>query len=168
MGIDYIRALSYSMLPLSVNAIVALIIVIVGWFLGRWLKGLLLVLVRTSCVDKTLGKFLASFVQYAVIVVAVVAALGTIGIQTASLVAVFASVGLALALALKSTLSDLAGGVVILLFRPFKIGDHIKSGEHEGEVKDVGLFMTTIVTEKNTQITLPNTQITKTAVEKKL
>lgn len=168
MDVDYLRALYYSMLPLSVNAIVALIIVVVGWFVGRWVKSLLLVLVKTSRVDKTFGNFLASFAEYTVIIIAVVAALGTIGIQTASLVAIFASAGLALALALKNTLGDLAGGMIILLFRPFKLGDHIKSGEYEGEVKEVGLFMTTIVTENNTQVILPNAQITKTAVEKKL
>ena len=160
MDIDNLKELAF-------NVVIALLIIILGWILSKWTKKGLLSMVRKSHIDETSGLFLATIFQYAIVIISFVVAFGTIGIQTASLVAVFASVGLALALALKGTLSDLASGIIILLFRPFSVGDNIKCCDSEGRVKEVGLFFTTIISEGDVKITLPNSQITKTTIETK-
>lgn len=162
---DDVKEVVLDYLPIIQDIVVALVIVIIGWLGGKWLKKLILMIASKGAVDQTLVNFLASAVEYAILAAAVVAALGTVGIQTTSLVTVFASAGLAIALALKGTLSDLSSGVVLLLFRPFKLDDYVKCGGYEGRIAEVGLFLTTIITNNDVRVTLPNSQVTKASIE---
>ena len=109
--------------------------------------------------DDTLFLFLASLAKYAILAIAIVFVLSRFGIQTTSLVALLGAAGLAIGLALQGTLSNLAAGVMLLGFRPFKIGDYVDVGGHSGTVKAITLFTTEIATTDNIQITIPNGDI---------
>jgi len=109
--------------------------------------------------DDTLFLFLASLAKYAILAIAIVFVLSRFGIQTTSLVALLGAAGLAIGLALQGTLSNLAAGVMLLGFRPFKIGDYVEVGGHSGSVKAITLFTTEIATSDNVQITIPNGDI---------
>lgn len=138
----------------------AIITLIVGfWFAGRASKLTRKAATRSPRVDDTLGHFFASFVKYLVLAVVVIAVLNQFGVQTASLVAVLATAGLAIGLALQGTLSNIAAGVMLLLFRPFKVGEYVEAGGHAGTIKELNLFFTVMATPDNVQITIPNGQV---------
>ena len=147
-------------LALGQSVLMALVILVIGWLASKWAHLILLSLARGRKLDESLSRLVASLVQYAVLATAVIAALGAVGIETTSLVAIFASAGLAVGLALQGSLANFASGVMLLFFRPFDLGDLILAGGHEGEVKDVGLFATTMLTLSNEKIIIPNTAIT--------
>ena len=92
-------------------------------------------------------------------------AVTTVGVPTASILAVLGSCGLAIGLALQGSLSNLAGGIMLMVFRPFKVGDFISDGAHDGTVKKVTLFYTVIATADNLQITLPNGALANAAIK---
>ena len=109
--------------------------------------------------DETLEVFLTSLTYWTIMAFTVVAVLGTFGVQTASIVAVIASAGLAVGLAMQGTLSNFAAGFMILLFRPFKLGDFIEAGGVAGRVCEVGLFSTGLSTPDNVHILVPNARL---------
>ena len=111
-----------------------------------------------------LAQFFASFVRYSVLAVVAVAVLNQFGVQTAGLVAVLATAGLAVGLALQGTLTNVASGVMLLLFWPFKVGDYVEAGGHAGTIKELNLFFTVMATPDNVQITVPNGQVWGSAV----
>ncbi len=149
---------------LIVGAATALVIFVVGWIVAKWVHALCLRLARRSQVDEALARFLASLAQWAVLAMAVIAALGKVGVQTTSLVALLGAAGLAVGLALQGNLSNFAAGVMILLFRPFTLGDWVTAGGKTGKVKEVGLFASTILTPANETIIVPNAKITSDAI----
>ena len=109
--------------------------------------------------DVTLEKFLTSLSYYVVLSIAAVAAMGMMGIQMASFITVLGAAGLAIGLALQGTLSNVSAGVMLLLFRPFKVGDFIDAGGVAGSVESIGLFSTTLNTPDNVHIVVPNSGI---------
>jgi small conductance mechanosensitive channel len=109
--------------------------------------------------DATIVPFLSGLAYYVVLAIVFVAALGMVGIQTASLLAVFGAAGLAVGLALQGTPSNFAAGVMLLLFRPFRVGDYIEAAGTAGTVASVGLFVTTLNTPDNVQILVPNSGV---------
>lgn len=144
----------------GLDAVGALITLIIGfWFAGRAAKFTLKMVQKSDRVDNTLGHFFSSFVKYAVIVVVVIAVLNQFGVQTASLLTVLATAGLAIGLALQGTLSNIAAGVMLLLFRPFKVGDYVEAAGHAGTIKELNLFFIVMATPDNVQITIPNGQV---------
>ncbi len=120
---------------------------------------------RSRRADPTLTRFFGSLVKYAVIAFVVIAALQQLGVEATSLVAVFGAAGLAIGLALQGTLSNVAAGVMLLMFRPFKIGDFVDIGGQAGTVKEVGLFTTEMATGNNVKIIMPNGQIWGQAIK---
>ncbi len=142
------------------NIAFALLIAVVGWMIAGYVNGLVTRAARTGKVDEALARFLGSIAQYTILVIAVIAALGQLGIETTSLVAIFASAGIAVGLALQGTLSNFASGVLILFFRPFKLDDVAEVAGHTGKVSDIGLFATTLMTPNNHKIIVPNSQVT--------
>ena len=109
-----------------------------------------------SKIDESLVGFAESFVKGGIIVFAVIAALSKFGVQTTSFVAVIGAAGLAVGLALQGSLSNFAAGVLILLFRPFRVGDVIDSSGSRGKVKEIGILATTLATPDNQKVILPN------------
>ncbi|WP_085885459.1 mechanosensitive ion channel family protein [Oceanibacterium hippocampi] len=143
---------------------------IVILILGLWIAGVLQRTVLSACrrskrVDETLSVFLSSLTKYLVIAFTVIAVLSEFGVQTASLIALLGAAGLAIGLALQGTLSHIAAGVMLLLFRPFKVGDYIEGGGQAGTVKSISLFTTELATPDNVQIIVPNGEMWGTAVK---
>jgi small conductance mechanosensitive channel len=138
----------------------AVAILIVGWMASKWVHSAVTkALGKSEKVDSMLGSFFASLAKYLVLIFTGLMVLSQFGVQTASLIAVLGAAGLAIGLALQGTLSNVAAGVMILIFRPFKIGDYVEAGGQAGTIKAVTLFITEMVTPDNVQIIVPNSQI---------
>jgi small conductance mechanosensitive channel len=150
----------------GIDILGAIIILIVGWIIAAWAQRTVVkALERTRKVDITLRLFFASLARYFILAFTVLAVLAQFGIQTASLIAVFGAAGLAIGFALQGTLSDLAAGVMLLLFRPFKVGDYVEVGGLSGTVESVTLFATELCTPDNVQVLSPNSKIWGAAVK---
>ena len=152
-------------LNLATNVVIALVIII----LALWISGIVKRRVtsiggRHEHLDTTLFTFLGSFARYTILALAVVFILGRFGIQTTSLVALIGAAGLAIGLALQGTLSHLASGVMLIIFRPLKLGDYVQAGGHAGTVKEITLFTTELATLDNVQIIVPNGKIWSDAI----
>lgn len=144
----------------GLSVIGALAILAVGWALSKWAEKMTRsALSRTSRIDVTLTGFLSSLAKYLVLVFTVIAVLNQFGVQTASLIAVLGAAGLAVGLAMQGTLSNIAAGVMLLIFRPFKVGDYVEVSGQSGTVDSVNLFVTELATPDNVQIIVPNSNI---------
>ena len=137
----------------------AVILVFGLWLAGRLRAGLTRMLARRS-VDPMLGSFLSSIAHILFVAVVIIAALSQAGIQTSSLIAVIGAAGLAVGLALQSSLSNFAAGVMIIAFRPFKVGDFIETAGVSGTVEGIQIFHTQLVTADNKMVIVPNNSIT--------
>ncbi|MEM7025809.1 MAG: mechanosensitive ion channel domain-containing protein, partial [Pseudomonadota bacterium] len=135
------------------------VILIIGWMISRIVaRSVRAALSRIEQVDETLCNFFVSLVRYVILIFTGLAVLSAFGVQTASLIAIFGAAGLAVGLALQGTLSNVAAGVMLLLFRPFKVGDYIDGGGGAaGTVKELTLFTTELGTPDNVQI-MPHQQ----------
>ena len=150
----------------GLNVLGALAIIIIGFMAAGWARrSLERALSRSGRIDTTLVRFFGSLLRYAIIAFVIIAALQQFGVQATSLVAVFGAAGLAIGLALQGTLSNVAAGVMLLMFRPFKIGDFISAGGQTGTVKEIGLFTTEMATGDNVKIIVPNGQIWGSAIQ---
>ncbi len=150
----------------GLSVIGAIVILIVGFMIAGWVKSAVSkALSKVEKVDETLRSFFASLAYYAVVIFTVVAVLAQFGIETTSFIAVLGAAGLAIGLALQGTLSNVAAGVMLLLFRPFKIGDYIEGGGLAGTVKGITLFVTELATPDNVQIIAPNSQLWGSAIK---
>lgn len=134
----------------------AVLILIAGWVIGNWVSARIR---KVNQLDNTLSGFLAGFAKYAIFAVAIITILAQFGVQTASLIAVLGAAGLAVGLALQGTLSNVAAGIMLLILRPFNVGDYIVFGGTGGTVKSLGLFGTELATPDNVYIYAPNSNI---------
>ena len=151
---------------LGLNVVLAVAIIVAAFWLSGFAKRQIVKLgLKYEELDDTLFLFLASLAKYAILAIAVVFVLSMFGIQTTSLVALLGAAGLAIGLALQGTLSNLAAGVMLLGFRPFKIGDFVGVGGFSGTVKAITLFTTEIATSDNVQITIPNSDIWASSIK---
>ncbi len=153
--------------PYIIMAVPLVLKLVYGLFIlwiGRWIanagEALVKKLLTKAKVDESLTGFLSSLAKYAILSAAVIATLDQIGVKTTGLLAIFASAGLAIGLALQGSLSNFAAGTMILGFRPFKIGDVITAGGQSGRVESIGIFTTTFLTLDNEVIIVPNSSIT--------
>jgi small conductance mechanosensitive channel len=137
----------------------AILILILGRIAAGLVKRSMRRVMKVRRVDPTIISFASSMAYFTILTMAVLAALSNFGIQTTSFIAVLGAAGFAVGLALQGSLSNFASGVLILLFRPFKVGDYIKAGGTEGEVKDIHLFVTELATPDNVQVIVPNSAI---------
>ncbi|MFQ3226542.1 MAG: small conductance mechanosensitive channel [Lentimonas sp.] len=130
------------------------------FIIGRWLANFLTKALRSTLekrkVEPSLVGFAASLTNAALLVLVVIAALGKLGINTTSFVAVVGAAGLAIGLALQGSLSNFAAGVLILIFKPYKVGDYVAAGGGEGVIHEIGIFTTTLITLDNKTQILPN------------
>jgi small conductance mechanosensitive channel len=153
-GID-----SSTVVALGKNIVIALVIFYVGrMVVGLVVRGLRRVMQKQE-VDKTLETFICNLVRMALLVVVVIAAIGALGIQTTSFIAIFGAAGLAVGLALQGSLSNFAAGVLIVLFRPYRVGDYIEAAGISGSVEQVQILTTVLKTPDNKQIIVPNSQV---------
>jgi len=140
-----------------VNALVALLIFVIGYLVAGAVSGAVRRAgQRSSRIDNTLASFFASIVKYSILAVVVIAVLSRFGVETTSLAAAFGAATLAVGLALQGTLGHVASGVMIIFFRPYKMGDFVEVAGEMGSVKDITLFYTELNTPDNKQIIVPN------------
>ncbi len=139
--------------------IVALLILWIGWKLIKWLDKLLLKIFTKKNLDVSLNSFLRSIIIIALKVLLIITVAGMIGIQMTSFIAILGAAGLAVGMALQGTLQNFAGGVIILLLKPYKVGDYIEQGGISGTVKEIQVFNTLLITLDNKVIVVPNTQL---------
>ena len=148
-----------TLVSLGKNIIIALLIFYVGRFVISLVVRALRKVMRKQEVDKTLETFVCNLVRMALMVVVVIAAIGALGIQTTSFIAIFGAAGLAVGLALQGSLSNFAAGVLIVLFRPYRVGDFIEAAGIAGAVEQVQILTTVLRTGDNKRIIVPNGQI---------
>ena len=143
----------------GVKIIAALVIFIIGKWAARKLGDVTKKVMASRDVDAALVNFASSLVYYALLVFVVIAALGQIGIQTASFVAIVGAAGLAIGLAMQGSLSNFAAGVLIIIFKPFKIGDFVEMAGTAGVVENIMIFTTEMKTGDNKKIIVPNSSV---------
>jgi small conductance mechanosensitive channel len=148
----------------AVKAVVALAVFIIGKWLARWAANLVEKAMGKSAVETTLTKFLSKLIYYSLMLVVLITTAGQLGIKTTSFLAILGAAGLAIALALKDSLANFASGVMIILFRPFKVGDFVTAGGNTGSVKHIDIFNTVLMTGDNQRIIIPNSAITGGAI----
>lgn len=152
-------SLSPYLLPFGLRVIGAIVLVIVGLRIAGWLGGLVRKQAeRSPQVDSTLGNFFASLVRWAVIAAVAIAALQVFGVQATSFVAVLGALTLAIGLSMQGALGNIASGVMIMVFRPYKLGDYIEAAGVAGTVKEISLFQTIMATPDNIKVLVPNSQ----------
>lgn len=146
-----------SHMPIIVAAAKALIVLIVGWIVAGLVSGAVRRKINASRnIDRTIGNFAASVIKWVILLMVLIAVLGIFGIEATSLVAVLGAATLAIGLALQGTLSDLAAGFMLVLFRPYRQGQYVDIGGTAGTVQDINLFVTELVTPDNVQVIIPN------------
>lgn len=141
---------------IGLKLLYALIVFIVGRILIKWITKLMKKSKFAQKHDATVVRFLQNFVGIALHIVLIVTIIGILGVPLASVVTVIASAGVAIGLALQGALSNVAGGIMILLFRPFRLGDFVDTAGHSGTVTDIGIFYTVLTTGDNKVVTIPN------------
>lgn len=156
MQIDKLKTYYEMAWPMASGALLGLLILVLGWVASKWAQRLIRGASSRAHLDEALGRFFGQIGRYTVLAATLIAALGAVGIQTTSLLTIFASAGLAIGLALQGSLANFASGVMILFFRPFDLDDVIKAAGETGAVKDIGLFASTLVTPNNETIVVPN------------
>ncbi|WP_044400081.1 mechanosensitive ion channel family protein [Lacinutrix sp. Hel_I_90] len=138
------------------KVLLAIVIWIVGAFVLKYLKKGVAKAMDKSNYDIGLKKFLLNLIGWGLKIVLIVIILGTVGVETTSLAAIIAAAGLAIGLALQGSLANFAGGVLIMIFKPFKIGDFIKAQGETGTVKQIEIFTTKLLTPDNKEVIIPN------------
>ena len=143
----------------GLNIVAALLIILIGRWAAKIVRRVIQnVMVRTK-VDTTLISFVASLSYVALMAFVIVAALGQLGIQTTSFIAILGAAGLAVGLALQGSLSNFAAGVLMIVFKPFKVGEFIEAGGAGGVVEKIEIFTTTLKTPDNKIIIIPNSKV---------
>lgn len=151
---------------MAMNVIYAMLILVVALMLANWAKARIEGFARRHPkVDATLFGFLGNIAKWAVLVIALIFVLNRFGIQTTSLVAVIGAAGLAIGLALQGTLSNLAAGIMMVVFRPFRVGHYIEAGGQAGSVMEISLFYTELKTYDGLQVIVPNSDIWSSAIK---
>lgn len=160
-----VQKLSETITEYGLNVVAAIVIFVVGRMLANFISQRVRKLLEARKVEPSLVGFGTSMVHAALIVIVVITALGRLGIQTTSFVAIVGAAGLAVGLALQGSLSNFAAGVLILIFKPYKVNDYVVAGGAEGIIEEIGIFTTTLVTLDNRTQVLPNAIATGGVIE---
>lgn len=153
---NYIKKLTTLLIEYSPKVITALVFLIVGLIVIGFINKLIKRVMKSRGVDETLRKFLANLINWALKILLLVSVAAELGVETTSFAAIIASAGLAVGLALQGSLSNFAGGVLIMLFKPFKVGDLIEAQGEIGAVKVIDIFTTKLIGLSNKEIIIPN------------
>lgn len=140
----------------AIKLVAAILVFIIGRWLAKRIAALLAKLLERNQVETTLVNFLKNILYYALLVAVVIAALGQLGINTTSFLTIIGAAGLAIGLALKDSLGNFSAGVMLILFRPFKIGDFISAAGASGTVKSISIFNTELASPDNQKVIVPN------------
>lgn len=146
------------------KVLVALIIFIVGKWVARMLSDVIKRILTKGKMDSTVAQFLGNLIYGVILAFVVIAAIGKLGVQTTSLVAIFGAATLAVGIALQGTLGNFSSGVMLLIFRPFKVGDSVIAGGITGKVEDIGIFSTTIIPSDGRKVIIPNGKLSNDTI----
>ena len=144
---------------IAIQVGLAVAIFVVGRWVAQWVTSMTRKALAKTDMEDTLERFLCNIVYTALLAMVVIAALGQLGVETTSLLAIFGAAGLAVGLALQGSLSNFAAGVLIVAFRPYKVGDFIEAGGEAGSVDEVQIFTTILKSPDNKKIIVPNAQV---------
>ena len=156
MQADFIQVY---VIPWSIRIVTALAIFVIGRWLARMLVKGVERLMKRAKLDEMLIKFLGNIAYTLLLIIVVLAALEQLGVKTTSALAIIGAAGLAIGLSLQSSLSNFAAGVMLIIFRPFKVGDFVEAGGTSGVVEMINIFSTTMRTGDNREVMVPNGQI---------
>lgn len=156
MSFDYQQMFDDFILPWGINIVMAIAIFIIGKFIVKMLTNVARKLMTTAKVDSILINFIGSIISTVLMLFVIVAALDQLGVDTTSLIALIGAAGLAIGLALQGSLQNLASGVMLIVFRPFKDGDFVDAAGVTGVVEEIGIFTTTMRSPDNREIIVPN------------
>jgi small conductance mechanosensitive channel len=158
---EMLAALKIKVTEFGVKIILALLILIVGrWLAGFISRGLSRMMGFGKLVDSTVSVFVTKLIYFLLMAVVIVAALGQLGVQTTSFVAVLGAAGLAVGLALQGSLSNFAAGILLVIFRPLKVDEYIEGAGSGGTVEEIGIFTTQLKTPDNKTVIIPNSKLT--------
>lgn len=147
----------------GVDLAIAVVSALAIFIIGRWIAKAITNMIRKALaktdMEDTLERFLCNIVYSILLIVVVIAAIGQLGVETTSLLAIFGAAGLAVGLALQGSLSNFAAGVLIVAFRPYKVGDFVEAGGESGTVDEVQIFTTILKTPDNKKVIVPNAQV---------
>ena len=155
----YQKLIEIYAIPWAIKIIAAVTIYIIGRIIAKYIVKVVKNIMTRANVEATLSNFLGTLIQAALTVIIIIAALEQLGVDTTSVLAVFAAAGLAIGLAFKDSLSNFAAGIMLILFKPFKLGDFIDAASVSGVVEQIRIFNTVMRTGDNREITIPNSQI---------
>ena len=138
------------------NIVLALIVTVVGYFVIKYVMKALKKLKSFEKLDQTFVRFVLNFIKWLLYIMLIIAVINILGVPMAQVIAVLASAGVAIGLALQGALSNLAGGILLMVLRPFKVGDYVDAAGASGFVHSINLFYTVIMTIDNKRVTVPN------------
>lgn len=162
--LEYLKGSVPDVVSLILKILFALLVYFVGVRLIRWLRKLIRGSMTCAKVDTGVIQFVDALAKVVAYILLFILIISFFGIQTTSFIAVFGSAGLAVGLALQGSLSNFAGGVLILVLKPFVVGDYIIEGSYEGKVTEISLFMTELLTVDNRAILIPNGELANSPV----
>ena len=151
-----VTSLSGQLVSLVLRILAAILIFYLGKFIINKIYSVARAIMIRKDFDRSLTSFLLSFIKITLLFLLIITVIGVLGIETSSFIAIFASAGVAIGMALSGTLQNFAGGVLILLLKPYKVGDYIEFGELKGTVREIQIFNTVINTYNNDRIVIPN------------
>ncbi len=157
---SFVTELTERVVEWGPNLVAAIATLVLGWFGAKIVRSLAGRAMRRADVDEILVRFIGNMVYSGVMVLVVIAVLGRLGVNTTSFAAVIAAAGLAIALAFQGSLSNFSSGVLLMVFRPFRVGDFIEAGGVSGVVEEVQVFTTALRTPDNRAVVVPNAQVT--------
>lgn len=161
---EIITTLKPYLIEYGSKLVIAIIILVIGLRITKWISNKFKTSLEKRNVDASLRPFLGSLVSTLLRVLVIISALSTLGIEMTSFAAILAAAGLAIGMALSGTLQNFAGGVVILILKPFKVGDFITAEGHSGTVSEIQVFHTILNTPDNKRIILPNGPVSTNAI----
>ena len=151
-----VTSLSNQLISLGLRILAAVLVFYLGKFIINKIYSVARAVMVRKDFDRSLTSFLLSFIKFTLLFLLIITVIGVLGIETSSFIAIFASAGVAIGMALSGTLQNFAGGVLILLLKPYKVGDYIEFGELKGTVREIQIFNTVINTYNNDRIVIPN------------
>jgi small conductance mechanosensitive channel len=155
-----VTQLQLLMVDSGLRLVVGIIILVIGWMAATWAKRGLEAGLAHLPIDLTLKPLIASLARYGILILTLLLVVQQFGVQTTSLIAVLGAAGLAIGLALQGTLSNVASGVMLLVLRPFRVGQFVEvAGGRQGTVREIGLFTTLMVTRDGVYVSIPNSEI---------
>ena len=161
---DFLSRIANAMVDFTIHLAIAIIVFYVGKFIINKLYRIVDTIFLRRKIDRSLATFVLSLIRIVLYFILIITVIGILGIETSSFLALFASAGVAIGMALSGTLQNFAGGVLILLLKPYKIGDYIEAQGFAGTVKEIQIFSTIINTTDNKQIIIPNGPLSTSSI----